>query len=79
MKLLIPNPSMPLWGKILVYICTSLAALAFVLINIYVAVVMFVFLNGIVWLMDRAVIKFDNWKKDTLAKDLFFQENMYVY
>jgi hypothetical protein len=75
MKLLIPNPSVPLWGKILGYICTSLAALAFVLINNYVAMVMFVFLNGIVWLSIKAVIKFDNWKKDTLAKDSFFQEN----
>jgi len=75
MKILIPNPSVPLWGKILGYVCTSLAALAFVLINKYVAMVMFVFLNGIVWLSIKAVIKFDNWKKDTLAKDLFFQEN----
>ena len=74
MKILIPKTSIPLWGKILVYISMSLASLLFIFINLYLSIVMFVFLNGIVWLMDRAVIKFDNWKKDTLAKDLFFQE-----
>jgi hypothetical protein len=75
MKILVPRASVPLWGEILGYVLMSLASLLFVIINYYTCVVMFVFLNGIFWLAIKAARNIDKWKKNTLEKDAFFQEN----
>lgn len=75
MKILVPRASVPLWGEILGYVLMSLASLLFVIINYYICVVMFVFLNGIFWLAIKAARNIDKWKKNTLEKDAFFHEN----
>jgi len=53
----------------------SLASLLFIFINLYLSIVMFVFLNGLVWIAFKAALNLEIWKQDTLAKDSFFQEN----
>ncbi len=75
MKILVPKSSIPLWGIILGFTCMSLASLLFLAVNIYISIAMFVVLNGIVWLGIKAALNLDKWKKNTLEKDAFFQEN----
>lgn len=75
MKILVPKASVPLWGEILSYALMSLASLLFVIINYYICVIMFIFLNVIVWLVIKTARDLDKWKKNTLEKDAFFQEN----
>lgn len=75
MKTLIPKKSVPLWGEILGFALMSLTSLLFVIINYYICVIMFIFLNVIVWLVIKTARELDKWKKNTLEKDAFFQEN----
>ena len=75
MKILVPKTSVPIWGIILGFTCTSLASLLFIAINIYISIAMFVFLNGITWLVIKMAINFDKWKKSTLEKDSFFKQS----
>jgi len=77
MKILVPKSSIPLWGIILGFICMSLASLLFLAVNIYISIAMFVVLNGIVWLGIKAALNLDKWKKKTLEKVSFFQENKF--
>jgi hypothetical protein len=77
MKILVPKSSIPLWGIILGFICMSLASLLFLAVNIYISIAMFVVLNGIVWLGIKAALNLDKWKKNTLEKVSFFQENKF--
>jgi hypothetical protein len=78
MKILVPKTSVPIWGIILGFICTSLASLLFIAINIYISIAMFVFLNGITLLLIKMAINFDKWKKSTLEKNPFFIQSNFT-
>lgn len=78
MKILVPKTSVPLWGIILGFTCMSLASLLFMAINIYISIAMFVFLNGITWLVIKMAINFDKWKKSTIEKDPFFKQSNFT-
>jgi hypothetical protein len=78
MKILVPKTSVPLWGKILGFLCMSLASLLFIAINIYVSIAMFVFLNSITWLAIKLAVNSEIWKKSTLEKDSFFKQSNFT-
>ena len=75
MKILVPTTSVKIWGQIIGYLCVNIAALLFFFINFYIGTAMIVFLNGITWLIIKAAVNLEKWKKNTLEKEAFFQQS----
>jgi hypothetical protein len=75
MKILYSNSTIPKWATFLTFFIANALCLMFFALNLYFAIAMVIFIN---WLTHKGLKNagiLDKWKKNTLEKDPFFQQN----
>jgi hypothetical protein len=75
MKILYSKSTVPTWAKILMFLIFNLLCLIFFALNLYFGIAMLIFINWLTYegLKNAGIL--DKWKKTTLEKDPFFQQN----
>ncbi len=75
MKILYSNSTIPKWAKFLTFFFVNILCLIPLTLNIYFGLAMFVFINWLTYSGLKNAGLLDKWKKTTLEKDPFFQQN----
>jgi energy-coupling factor transporter transmembrane protein EcfT len=75
MKILYSKSTVPTWAIILVFLIANLLCLIFFALNLYFAIAMVIFINWLTYKGLKNARILDKWKKNTLEKDPFFQQN----
>jgi len=78
MKILYSNSTIPKWAKFLTFFFVNILCLIPLALNLYFGLAMFIFINWLTYVGLKNAGIFIKWKKTTLEKDPFFQNNNFT-
>jgi hypothetical protein len=75
MKILYSNSTIPTWAKVLLFFIANILCLIPLALNLYFGIASLIFINWLAYKSIKNAGMLDKWKKTTLEKDPFFQQN----